>query len=68
MKYLISNHLNTLDPSPTLQINERVNQIWAQQGQVYHLGFGESRFPVHPELQQALQANAHQHSYLPAQT
>ena len=56
-----------LEPSPTLQINERVNQLWAQGHDLYHLGFGESRFPVHPKLQEALRANAHQKSYLPAQ-
>jgi len=34
---------------------------------VYHLGFGESRFPVHPKIAEALRKNAYQHSYLPSQ-
>ncbi len=51
-------------PSPTLHINERVKQLWAAGEQVYHLGFGESRFPVHPKLQTALAQNAHRKSYL----
>lgn len=53
--------------SPSLAMNERVNQMWAEQQTVYHLGFGESRFPVHPKLQQALCDHSGQMSYLPAQ-
>ncbi|MEM7531208.1 MAG: aminotransferase class I/II-fold pyridoxal phosphate-dependent enzyme [Chloroflexota bacterium] len=54
-------------PSPTLYINERVSQLWAEDKTVYHLGFGESRFPVHPKLQAALADNTHQKSYLAGQ-
>ena len=54
-------------PSVTLHINERVKQMWAEGRDVYHLGFGESRFPVHPTLQEALRANAHRKSYLSVQ-
>lgn len=53
-----------LEPSPTLYINERVNAMWASGETVYHLGFGESRFPVHPHIRAALSENAHQKSYL----
>ncbi|MCB0158055.1 MAG: hypothetical protein KDD83_07975, partial [Caldilineaceae bacterium] len=53
-----------LKPSPTLYINERVNAMWSEGQTVYHLGFGESRFPVHPKIQAALRANVHQKSYL----
>lgn len=53
--------------SPTLRMNERVNELWAQGETVYHLGFGESRFPAHPKIVQALRDNAHQSSYLSAQ-
>lgn len=56
-----------LVPSPTLFINERVQQLWAAGQTVYHFGFGESRFPVHPKLQAALRENAHQKGYLPVQ-
>ena len=56
-----------LKPSPTLFINERVTQLWAEGKTVYHLGFGESRFPVHPKLNAALAANIQQTSYLPTQ-
>ena len=53
--------------SPTLALNERVAQLWAAGQTVYHLGFGESRFPVHPKLAAALAANYHRTSYPPAQ-
>ena len=56
-----------LIPSPTLYINERVNAMWAAGQTIYHLGFGESRFPVHPKIQEALRANVHQKSYLAGQ-
>lgn len=56
---------NSLTPSPTLYINERVNQLWAAGETVYHLGFGESRFPVPAKMRQALADNAHRSSYLP---
>jgi len=55
-----------LKASATLAMNERVRDIWAAGGDVYHLGFGESRFPVHPKLAKALRASVHQRSYLPA--
>jgi len=58
--------LRGLKPSATLVINERVNRMWREGKQVYHLGFGESRFPVHPKIAQALRDNAYQHQYLPS--
>ena len=53
--------------SPTLYINQRVKEMWAAGEQVYHLGFGESRFPVHPKIAAALAAHAGAKSYLPTQ-
>jgi aspartate/methionine/tyrosine aminotransferase len=58
---------DNLKPSPTLYINEEVSRLWQAGKTVYHLGFGESRFPVHPKLQQALAEQVHQKSYLAAQ-
>jgi len=65
-------HLSTavterLKPSSTLAINEQVSRMWANGETVYHLGFGESRFPVHPKIQASLRDNAHQKSYLAGQ-
>jgi aspartate aminotransferase len=53
--------------SPTLQINERVQALWAAGQTVYHLGFGESRFPPHPKVLDALRRHAAQRSYLASQ-
>ncbi len=55
-----------LSPSPTLFVNERVRQMWAEGHTVYHLGFGESRFPVHPKIVRALVEHASRQSYLPS--
>ena len=52
--------------SPTLVMNEKVNAMWANGKDVLHLGFGESRFPVHSALVQMFQENASQRSYLPS--
>jgi aspartate/methionine/tyrosine aminotransferase len=40
--------------------------MWAEGSEVFHLAFGESRFPVHPALERALAENAGARSYLPA--
>ncbi len=53
-------------PSSTLAINETVKARWAKGESVLHMGFGESRFAVHPKLQKALKNNASQKSYLSA--
>jgi aspartate aminotransferase len=55
-----------LKVSATLSMNERVRELWEEGREVYHLGFGESRFPVHAKLAEALRANVHQRSYVPA--
>lgn len=55
-----------LAPSPTLHINEAVNRRWRNGETVYHLGFGESRFPVHPLLLDALTEYGRAKSYLAA--
>ena len=53
--------------SATLAMNEMVKQIRRSGKDIYHLGFGESPFPIHPTIRKALRDNAHQRSYLPAQ-
>ena len=55
-----------LGTSPTLKINEAVSQRWRNGETVYHLGFGESRFPVHPLLLDALTEYGRAKSYLAA--
>lgn len=55
-----------LQVSATLSVNDRVKEMWAAGENVYHLAFGESRFPVHPKVAEALCRNAQKRSYLPA--
>ena len=52
-----------LAPSSTLEVNETVNKLWSQGKTVFHMGFGESRFDVHPKLKQALIDHADKKSY-----
>ena len=52
-----------LKASATIAINDRVRDMWAAGRNVYHLAFGESRFPVHPRIVEALAANAQKRSY-----
>jgi aspartate/methionine/tyrosine aminotransferase len=58
--------LRGLKVSATLSLNDRVKEKWEAGQNVYHLGFGESRFPVHPKIAEALIANVQRRSYLPA--
>jgi aspartate/methionine/tyrosine aminotransferase len=55
-----------LKVSATLSVNDRVREMWAAGKNVYHLAFGESRFPVHPRIAEALIQNVNGRSYLPA--
>lgn len=50
--------------SPTLKINTAVLEKQKRGENVYHLGFGESRFPVLDSLKQKLYQNSGKHSYL----
>ena len=40
--------------------------MWAEGETVFHLGFGESRFPAHPRIVGALVEHASRQSYLPS--
>ena len=50
--------------SPTLLINEKVKTMWQRGEDILHLAFGESRFPVHPDLSKALNDGISNRSYL----
>ncbi len=56
----------SLEPSPTLVINERVRRLTAEGQTVFQMGFGESRFPVHPKILDAFREHATARSYPPA--
>ena len=50
--------------SPTLKINNYAVEKIENNEEVFHFGFGESRFPVPNILQENLKKYANQHSYL----
>ncbi len=62
-------HLNLnvrgLNPSATLAVNERSNDLRTEGRMVYKLGLGQSPFPVVLPVVEALRANAFQKDYLP---
>ena len=64
----INLHLNVrgLEPSATIAINERSNELRHAGRDVIKLGLGQSPFPIPPSVVRALQENAHQKDYLPA--
>jgi len=66
MSIQLNPYFKNRTPSSTLAINEEVKHRWAQGKRVLHMGFGESRFAVHPKLQKALQDNSAAKSYLPS--
>jgi aspartate aminotransferase len=61
----LSPYVQQLKPSATLAINEKSAELIAAGKAVYRLGFGQSPFPVPPEVIAALQKHAHQKAYLP---
>ena len=58
--------LTNLKFSPTLFINEEVARLRKEGKTVYHMGFGESPFPVHPIIQQAMSGYSGKNHYMPA--
>ena len=54
-----------LKPSATLAINQRVNALRSENDQVFHFGFGQSPFPIHKSIVNALKDNATNNHYLP---
>ena len=56
-----------IEKSPTLVINEKVNQLRAEGKQIFSFGLGQSPFPVPAIVTQELIKNAHQKDYLQVQ-
>jgi len=54
-------------PSATLAINELIASLRESGEKVYHMGFGESPFPVHSRVRKALCENSWRQRYLPTQ-
>lgn len=54
-----------LKKSATLAINEKCREMVAAGKEIFHLGFGQSPFPVPKPVVEALQQHAHEKDYLP---
>jgi aspartate aminotransferase len=54
-----------LEPSVTLAINEKCNQLKKEGRPVYKFGLGQSPFPVPEHVVEALKTHAHEKAYLP---
>lgn len=57
--------VDLLSTSPTLAITERVAALRSAGREVVHFGFGQSPFPVHPLMQEAVRSHAARGEYLP---
>ncbi|NHJ14178.1 MAG: aminotransferase class I/II-fold pyridoxal phosphate-dependent enzyme [Candidatus Thorarchaeota archaeon] len=56
-----------LPPSATLAMNELIAAKRESGEMIYHMGFGQSPFPVHPLVRKALCKNSWRQDYLPTQ-
>lgn len=59
--------IRRLKPSATLAINELVVKKRKKGQQIYHMGFGESPFPVHERVRKSLCKHADKKYYAPTQ-
>jgi len=62
----LAKNIQGIPHSPTLWANDLVHEKRANKEEVYHMGFGESPFPVPERLQNALAEAAHRCEYLKA--
>ncbi|MFC2074754.1 pyridoxal phosphate-dependent aminotransferase [Bdellovibrionota bacterium] len=65
MKFSFKKSFSNLSLSPTLASNELVSAKRARGEKVFHLGFGQSPFPVPARLKQALSEASGRNEYLP---
>ena len=54
-----------LKESSTLKINQTALERRAKGEKIYHFGFGQSPFPIVPQIVEGLKENAHRKEYLP---
>ena len=59
--------IKRLKPSATLAINELVVKKRRKGEKIYHMGFGESPFPVPTRIKRSLCSHADKKSYAPTQ-
>ena len=67
MNHKLHPHLNQLERSATLAINERSAKMAADGQTIYRFGFGQSPFPVPDSIVSAIQENAYRKNYLPVE-
>lgn len=60
----VNQHIQNLKPSATLAVNQKVLALRRNNEIVYHFGFGESPFPIHQTIVNALKKNAANKHYL----
>ncbi|RLD29924.1 MAG: hypothetical protein DRI75_01505 [Bacteroidetes bacterium] len=61
----INKNILLLKPSATLAINQKVQTLRSNNVNVFHFGFGQSPFPIHESIVDALRDNAKNNYYLP---
>lgn len=61
----VNQFIQSLKPSSTLAINQKVKKLKIDGKTVFHFGFGQSPFPVHYSITNALKSYAKDNNYLP---
>ena len=64
---IINPSIRGLASSPTLAMNEKCSRLRKEGRKLYHLGFGESPFPVPAAAVAALREHAAENRYLAVQ-
>ena len=62
---MINQNIASLKQSSTLLINEKVKELRKQGEEISHFGFGQSPFPIHASIVNAVRENAENNHYLP---
>jgi aspartate/methionine/tyrosine aminotransferase len=65
MMIKVNKHIQELQPSSTLAINQKVKELRNKGKTIYHFGFGQSPFPIHESITQALSNHVNDNNYLP---
>lgn len=65
MAVVLNPQITGLKESSTLAINARAKKMRNDGEKVFHWGFGQSPFSVHPKIQEALKENSDKAEYLP---
>lgn len=66
LDFHLEERVRGLEPSATVAINDRSNELRRSGTRIFKLGLGQSPFPVPEPVVQALRDHAHEKDYLPA--